>query len=269
MSAVIAKRVAAVALAAAAALTFPGAARAGLFDDDEARKAILDLRQRTEQLAEQQRQMKADQATGKQVEALQQQVDTLKRSLLDLNNQLEALRADLAKLRGQDEQLARDVADVQRQQKDAAQALNDRLHKLEPQTVSVDGRDFQVDPDEKRAYEDALASFRKGDFAAADNGFTAFLRRYPKSGYVETVSFWLGNAQYGERNYKDAIVTFRALVKASPDHVRAPEALLSAANCQIELKETKGARKTLDELIKAYPKSEAAQAARERLASLK
>jgi len=51
--------------------------------------------------------------------------------------------------------------------------------------------------------------------------------------------------------------------------VRAPEAVLSIANCQIELKDTRSARKTLDDLMKAYPQSEAATAARERLARLR
>jgi TolA-binding protein len=35
------------------------------------------------------------------------------------------------------------------------------------------------------------------------------------------------------------------------------------------MKDPRGARKTLDELLKSYPKSEAAQAGKERLASLK
>ena len=46
---------------------------------------------------------------------------------------------------------------------------------------------------------------------------------------------------------------------------RAPEALLSIANCQIELKDNRSARRTLEELEKAYPKSEAAQAGRQSL----
>ncbi|MCX7234495.1 MAG: tol-pal system protein YbgF, partial [Burkholderiales bacterium] len=50
---------------------------------------------------------------------------------------------------------------------------------------------------------------------------------------------------------------------------RAPEAALSVANCQAELKDTRGARKTLDDLIKAYPASEAAGAAKDRLKVLK
>jgi TolA-binding protein len=46
-------------------------------------------------------------------------------------------------------------------------------------------------------------------------------------------------------------------------------ALLAVANCHFELKDTRSARKTLDELFKAYPNSEAAVAGKERLASLK
>jgi tol-pal system protein YbgF len=81
--------------------------------------------------------------------------------------------------------------------------------------------------------------------------------------------FWLGNAQYGMRDYKEAMASFRSVVASAPDHPRAPEALLSVANCQMELKDAKGAKRTLDDLLKTYPKSEAAQAGKERLASLK
>ena len=45
--------------------------------------------------------------------------------------------------------------------------------------------------------------------------------------------------------------------------------MLAIANCQAELKDSKAARRTIDELLKTYPKSEAAQAGRERLAALK
>ena len=248
----------------AGAATF---AHAALFEDDEARRAILDLRQRLEQANEQNRALKADQA--QQAAASDEQIETLKRSLLDLNNQLEQLRGDLARLRGQDEQLARDVAELQRRQKDVTRGVEERMKKFEPQKVTLDGKSFVADPEEKRQYEDALGVFRQGDFAAASSAFGAFLRRWQGGGYTDSATFWLGNAQYGQRSYKDAIASFRTLVKSAPDSPRAPEALLSIANCQVELKDVKAARKTLDELLKTYPQSEAAQAGRERLASLK
>ncbi len=246
-------------LALAAALAAP-AARAALFDDDEARKAILDLRQRVDQNSAQITARQTDQSA---------QIEQMRRSLLDLSNQIEALRGEVAKLRGSNEQLARDLADVQQRQKDLAQSTDARLNKFEPQTITVDGKEFMASPDERHAYDDAMATVRKGDFPAAVSAFTTFQKRFPKSGYTESVLFWLGNAQYGKRDYAQAIATFRSLVTAVPDSPRAPEALLSLANSQLELKDTKGARKTLDDLQKAYPKSEAAQAARERLAALK
>ena len=51
--------------------------------------------------------------------------------------------------------------------------------------------------------------------------------------------------------------------------MRAPDSALSIATCQIELKDTKAARSTLENLIKTYPESDAATAAKERLSKLK
>ncbi len=249
--------------AALVALAAP-TAHAGIFDDDEARRAILELRQKLEQSNEQQRARQAE-----QMAALTAQVEQLKRSLLDLSNQLEPLRADNARLRGQGEQLARELADVQRRQKDIQSGVDDRMRKFEPQKVTLDGREFSADPDEKRQYDEAMELLRKSDFAATAVALTAFRKRYPASGYGDSVLFWLGNAQYGARQYKEAITSFRTLVGASPEDPKAPEALLAIANCQAELKDSKAARRTIGELVTAYPKSEAAQAGRERLASLK
>lgn len=251
-------------LAAALALVFAAlaspAAHAGLFDDDEARRAILDIRQRI------------DANNQKQTEAnarLSDQVDQLRRSILDLNNQLEQLRAENAKLRGNDEQLARDIAEVQRKQKDIQSGVDDRIRRFEPQKISLDGKEFSAEPEEKRQYEEAMEALRKSDFQAAATSLGALRKRWPSSGYTESALFWLGNAQYGLRQYKEAIASFRSLVTATPDSPKAPEAMLAIANCQAELKDTKAARKTIDDLLKTYPKSEAAQAGRERLASLK
>lgn len=243
------------------------AARAALFEDDDARKAILEVRQKVQQMEQSSAKQAADAA--KTNAQLLEQVQVLQRSVLDLNAQIESLRGEIAKLRGNEEQLTRDLADVQRRQKDISQGVDDRIRKLEPSKVSVDGREFLADPEEKRLFDDALAALRNGDFDKSATMFGAFLRRYPSSGYVDSARFWLGNALYGKRDYKEAIASFRALVSSSPDHPRAPEALLAVANCQIETKDIKGARATIGELTKAYPKSEAAQAGRERLAALK
>jgi len=239
-------------------------AHAAIFGDDEARKAIIDLRQRFDQLAEQDRARQAEQQTQ-----FNEQVNALKRSILELNNQLELQRGDNAKLRGQVEQLARDLSEVQRKQTDIAQGVEDRIRKIEPQKVTLDEKEFLAEPDEKRTYDDALAAVRRSEFDKASTGLSTLLKRWPASGYRESALFWLGNAQYGLRSYQAAIGSFRQLVSTAPESPRAPEALLAIANCQAELKDTKTARRTIEELLRTYPKSEAAAAGRERLVSLK
>lgn len=244
---------------AACAMVF-GSAHAALFEDDEARRAILDLRQ------------KVDAAQLRNSDELRRATEDnaqLRRSLLDLSNQIEVLRNDLANLRGQNEKLNRDVSETQRAQKDLTQGFEDRLKKFEPGKVSVDGKEFLADPAETQEFETALATLRKGDFTGAQTGFVNLLKRFPQSGYRSSALFWLGNAQYALRDYKNAVTNFRMLVTAEPDHARAPEALLSTANCQVELKDAIGARKTLTDLVKAYPQSEAASVAKDRLGKMK
>lgn len=240
-----------------------GVSQAALFEDDEARRAILELRQSHRSLQERLERQ------GQEVKALSEDNGQLRRALLDFQAQIEALRTELSRMRGDKEVLLKDLADTQRRLKDQAQVVEERFRKFEPLTVTVDGIEFQVDPAEKREFENALAVFRRGEFTPSANAFADFIRRYPQSGYLPQSLFWLGNAQYATREYKLAITNFRSLLSVAAQHPRAAEALLSIANCQVELKDTKAARKTLEDLVKDYPQSEAAAAAKERLSRLK
>lgn len=230
-------------------------AHAALFGDDEARRAILELRQQR--------------TLDKEAHAaLSVQVDQLKRGLLEMNGQVEQLRADLARQRGQEELLLRDVAELQRRLKDAQTAQEERLRQLEPQTVAVDGKTFKAQAEEKRLFEEALAHLRAADFATGAAGLNKLLQNHPQTGYRESAWYWLGNAHYGLRAYKPAIQSFKKLADQAPDHARTPEALLSIGNCHLELKDNTSARKVLEQLIKQYPQTEAAQAARDRLLTM-
>ena len=233
----------AVVFAAAALLSVH--AQAALFEDSDARRAILELRERVERQGE--------------------EIQNFQRGLLEQQNQFEALRAEIARIRGEKEEL---TLELQRA-KELSQGVDDRLKKFEPTKVKVDGVEFVADPAETKAYEDALAIFRKGEFGAASTAFNDFIKRNPKSGYVVPSLFWLGNAQYANRSYANAITNFNTLLSKAPNHMRAADSMLSVANCQLELKDIKAAKKTLGDVVKNYPHTEAAAAANERLAKLK
>lgn len=245
-----------------------GNAQAALFGDDEARRAILDLRQRLEQAQTANRAL-LDQSVQQQNQSVAQSVAQLRSALLDLQTQIDKLRADLAQSLGAQERLARDLTELQLRQKDSLTSVEDRLRRFEPIKVSIDGRDVMVDPAEKAEFDRSMALFRQADFVAAQSALQGFLLRYPTSAYLPSVLFWLGNAQYANKAYRESMVSFQRLLTETRAHPRAAEAMLAVSNVQVELKDIKGARKTLEDLIKAHPASEAAATARDRLSRLR
>ena len=240
-------------LAAAVLAAFaylPLHASAGVFDDDEARKAILDLRSKVDNLSRD----------------VNVRIDTKadKSSTLDLVNQNEVTLQEISKLRGQVEVLANELANAQKRQKDFYVDLDTRLRKLEPRQVNIDGKAAQVDPSEQKDYDAAMLLFKAGDYKAAAGALDSFVHRYPESGYAANAQYWLGNAYYAQRDCKGAINAQQVVLKVYPDSPKAADAMLNIASCQTELKD-KAAKKTLQELIKTYPDTPAAETAKERL----
>jgi tol-pal system protein YbgF len=162
------------------------------------------------------------------------------------------------------------LSEMQRSVKEVSSGVDERIRRIEPLKVSVDGREFDALPAEVAAFDAALGIMRRGEYPAARAAFEQFQVRYPTSGYRSSVLFWLGNAQYATQDYKDALTSFRRMIQIAPDHQRAAEAMLAIANCQLELKEPRPAvRRSLEDLVKAFPNSEAAAAAKDRLSKLK
>jgi len=226
---------------------------AGVFDDDEARKAVITLR---------------DQFNGFQATATQR-IEQNSRTQIDMQNQLEGLRQEVARLRGQNEVLQNQVDTLQKQQKDYYADLDARLKKFEPQQVTVEGKEGVALPTEKPEYDAALKQFQSGEFKGAGLAFSAFIRKYPQSPYLPLAQFWLGNSLYAQRDYKGSTSVLESMLKANPTHPKAPDAMIAIANNQLESGQKAAARKTLEAVVSKYPGTEGAQAATNRLRTLK
>jgi tol-pal system protein YbgF len=229
----------------------PLQAQAALFEDDEARKAILEIRTR--------------------LNNMQSEIDAKadKTNNFELNNQNEQLKQEVSRLRGEIEVLTNELANTQKRQKDFYVDLDNRLRKMEPQKITVDGKEVSVEQGEQRSYDAALAYFKAGDYKNAGASFYDFTRRYPQSGLAPSAQYWLGNTYYAQRDYRNAIAAQQVVVKNYPDSPKAADALLNIASCHMELKDKAAAKKTLETLVAQYPDSQAALTAKERLAALK
>ena len=233
-----------------------GAAHAGLFDDEEARRAIADLRVQVE-------------ANRKAAEERLAKIETLAQDRsIDLSRQLDELKQDLARMRGQIEVQANQIETLDRRQKDLYVDLDARLRKLEASTQAKEKQAASA-PDpvaEGKAYEAALNQFKLGNYQASVAAFQGFLATYPESPQVSSAQYWIGNAYYALRDYKMAIAAQQKLLASWPDSAKAPDALLNIASSQAEMGEARAARETLQSLVKKYPGTPAADQAKQRLA---
>ena len=260
------------------ALAAASPARAGLFDDDEARRRIEMLRT---ELAQQ----------GKENEARIAKLEELIRNIgvVELVRQLENTNTEIARLRGQIEVLANENQQLQKRQRDFYLDLDSRMKRLEgvpagsaPPAPSAEAPATAPPPaqaqrtptkDEQarevKAYDAASNLFRRNDFKAAIDAFRAFLKDFPDSQLAVNASYWIGISYANLRDYRNALTTQQEILARHPQSAKAPDAMLAIAAIQIEQGDAGSARNTLEDIIARYPASDAAGKARTRLAALR
>jgi len=267
----------ALAVFALVGLCFSLSARAALFDDDEARKRIEATNQRVTQVQKQ---------LEDRIAALETQLKS--QGLVELFSQVEQLKSDVAKLRGQIEVLIYEQEQQQKRQRDLYVDLDSRMRKLEAgpgsgPTAAAEAPPMIAAPapspplpapapvaaasTEQKAYDVALDQFKAGSYGPAISGFNAFIKSYPKSALVPSARYWIGNAQYAQRDFRGAIATQRQMIAAHPDSPKVPDAMLSIATAQLDLGDAAAARRTLEDVVAKFPRSDAAVKAKQRLAA--
>lgn len=229
-------------------VAFLGAVLAGLstpsfalFGDDEARKAILELREKAQ---------------------------TMQNAQMQLVREIEMLRSQNAELTGRVEKLTNDLAQQQKSVRDLFGNLDKRTAAFESQLESVDGKSITVTPEERRRYDLALQLFSDGSYAQSHKILEGLIDDYPKTGYMPAALYWLGNAMFAQGQFTDAVEVQKRLIAAFPQDARIPEAKLSLAAALVNLGKKKEATETLKGVQKDYPDTEAAKLAGERLKAL-
>ncbi|MFA7292607.1 MAG: tol-pal system protein YbgF [Rhodocyclaceae bacterium] len=228
-----------------------------LFDDEEARRQIAELRKNSSE-----------------------RLETQSRAQLDLSNQLEALKAEMSRLRGQVETLTYELETTKKRQQDFYIDLDGRLRKFEPgsgtetkaagdsaaASAGPAGPNKTADPAaEAREYEAALNLFKAGKYKDSAAAFDNFVKKHPESDLAPSAQYWLGNSHYGLRDCKKAIEAQKVVVARWGSHPKAPDAMLNISTCQQEQGDTKGAKQTLEMLASKYPGTPSGDAAAKRL----
>ena len=229
-------------------------------------------------------------------------------------NRLNALQQEVASLRGLVEQLQNENAQLKQAAREQYIDLDSRLGRLEggsapaagtaatpagadggaptpaetpaapvdaapgtaapaaPRGVVADvatGAPVPADPaGERPMYDSAFQALRDGEYAEASRRFQAYLEAYPAGTLAPNAWYWLGESYYVTQNYDVALTAFESLLQAFPDSAKAPDALLKLGYCQFELGRAPQGEATLRDVIARFPGSDAARLAQSRLRSL-
>ncbi|WP_265947150.1 tol-pal system protein YbgF [Dechloromonas sp. A34] len=229
-------------------------AQAGVFDDEEARRQVTDLKIKTEARFDQQA-----------------------KAQLDLASQIQRQAEEIARLRGQVETLNYELETAKKRQQDFYLDLDSRLRKYETPpaaTASSDpagnGTPANAKPAgeparEGQEYEAALNQFKAAKYKEAAASFGGFVQKYPDSSLAPNAQYWLGNAWYAQHNCTKAIEAQSVVTTKYADSAKAPDAWLAIATCQQELGNPTGVKRSLETVIAKYPTSPAAESAKTRL----
>ncbi len=222
-------------------------------------------------------------ASNKELEArtdeLAARLATLERasqSIVATQQQLEAARAELRTLRGQIEETKHELDSLRQQQRDLYSDVDRRLLLIENGATgaptggaaaegTVPTEQAIRNADETSVYSEAFAALKAGRYPDAIRGFELYLAKYPDGPRADNATYWLGEAQFQQKEYAAALKAFQSVVERHPDSPKAADAMLMVGFCQYELKAFRNARATLTKVTTQYPGTEAARLAAERI----
>jgi tol-pal system protein YbgF len=201
-------------------------------------------------------------------------------SLLELAQRIDTLQADLRRIRGEVELLQNQSEGGKTQSRALYGDLEKRLAALE--TLGGVGNGAGIPPaggspgagsaagagGEQAMYDMAFNALKGSDYPKAINGFKSFVQAYPSSPLASNAQYWLGEAYYVTREYPSAIAAFQKVTTDWPESRKVPDALVKIGFTQSALGKNGDARVTLEDVVRRFPGSEAAQLASDRLKRL-
>jgi tol-pal system protein YbgF len=117
----------------------------------------------------------------------------------------------------------------------------------------------------EQEYAAALATYRAREHGQAVLDFIDFIAKYPKHPLAGNAQYWIGEAYWAQRDYRQALVEFEKVFEHGP--TKAPDALLKIGLCYLRLGDVPRAQQAWQRVVNEYPKSDSASMARSLIAT--
>jgi tol-pal system protein YbgF len=105
------------------------------------------------------------------------------------------------------------------------------------------------------AFDAAYGAILRKDYTGAEEGFRAFLQRYPSDRMAPDAQYWLGESMFQRQNWREAADAFLSMSKKYESNPKAAEALLRLGQSLAALREKELACATFGEIGRKYPRA--------------
>ena len=96
------------------------------------------------------------------------------------------------------------------------------------------------------------------DYALAENGFRAFLQKFPNDRLTPDAQYWLGESLFQRQQFREAAEAFLTVSTKFETTGKAPDALLRLGQSLAALGEKEAACASLGEVLRKYPRASVA-----------
>ena len=118
-------------------------------------------------------------------------------------------------------------------------------------------------------FDTAQRDLATGNYDLAEDGFLQFLQMNPKSDLADDARYGLAESYYARKQYSQSADEYQRVIDMNPMGGKAPAAMLKLGLSQRATGDLRDARRTWEDLIKMFPRSEEAKVAQERLNEIK
>jgi tol-pal system protein YbgF len=102
-------------------------------------------------------------------------------------------------------------------------------------------------------YDLAYGYVLRKDYALAEEGLRAFLKKHPSDRLAADANYWLGESLFQRQRYREAAESFLTVSTKFEAASKAPDSLLRLGQSLAALKEKQAACATLGEIPRKYP----------------
>ena len=250
-----------------AALVVAGCATKGAVQQVETELVVLRTqmaRQDSVRAAELGRIIALQQRTLDSLESTRESIRQARTELRSDHLDIQASLVTIQELTGQSQ---RRLSELRRQ-------IDDRLERIATDTMEMALPDSggsvppPIPPTPDQLFQASLAELRRGSLGTARAGFHEYLRSYPSHAQVPDALYYLGET-FSVDAADSAVAYWQEVVDRFPNSVRAPTALYKTGLSSEQRGDRATARAAYQRIIQQYPRSDEADLARNRLASLR